>query len=68
MYWNTMVVFMVSGLWHGANWTFIIWGAYHGVLVCLYKAMRKAAKPRSKAASGVQERQSRVQSSKAISQ
>lgn len=50
MYWNTMVVFMVSGLWHGANWTFIIWGAYHGVLVCLYKAMRKAAKPRSKAA------------------
>ena len=64
MYWNTMVVFMVSGLWHGANWTFIIWGAYHGALVCLYKAMRKAAKPRSKAASGVQERQSRVQRSK----
>ena len=64
MYWNTVVVFMVSGLWHGANWTFIIWGAYHGALVCLYKAMRKAAKPRSKAASGVQERQSRVQRSK----
>lgn len=64
MYWNTMVVFMVSGLWHGANWTFIIWGAYHGALVCLYKAMRKAAQPRSKAASGVQERQSRVQRSK----
>ncbi len=64
MYWNTMVVFMVSGLWHGANWTFIIWGAYHGALVCLYKAMRKAAKPRSKAASGVQEQQSRVQRSK----
>ena len=40
MYWNTMVVFMVSGLWHGANWTFIIWGAYHGVLVCLYKLKR----------------------------
>ena len=40
MYWNTMVVFMVSGLWHGANWTFIIWGAYHGALVCLYKAIR----------------------------
>jgi len=41
MYWNTMVVFMVSGLWHGANWTFIIWGAYHGVLVCLYKLFRR---------------------------
>ena len=37
MYWNTMVVFMVSGLWHGANWTFIFWGAYHGLLVCTYK-------------------------------
>ena len=40
MYWNTMVVFMVSGLWHGANWTFIFWGAYHGILVCLYKLTR----------------------------
>ena len=67
MYWNTMVVFMVSGLWHGANWTFIIWGAYHGALVCLYKAMRKAAKPRSKAASGVQEQQGCVQRSKYLS-
>ena len=41
MYWNTMVVFMVSGLWHGANWTFIFWGAYHGLLVCLYKLTKK---------------------------
>lgn len=40
MYWNTMVVFMVSGLWHGANWTFIIWGSYHGALVCFYKLSR----------------------------
>ena len=40
MYWNTMVVFMISGLWHGANWTFIFWGAYHGVLVCFYKLTR----------------------------
>ena len=40
MYRNTMVVFMVSGLWHGANWTFIFWGAYHGILVCLYKLTR----------------------------
>ena len=41
MYWNTMVVFMVSGLWHGANWTFIFWGAYHGLLVCGYKLTKK---------------------------
>lgn len=32
---NIMVVFLVSGLWHGANWTFVIWGALHGAyLVC----------------------------------
>ena len=41
MYWNTMVVFMVSGLWHGANWTFIFWGTYHGLLVCFYKLTKK---------------------------
>ncbi|OQY41470.1 MAG: hypothetical protein B6242_17355 [Anaerolineaceae bacterium 4572_78] len=29
-YLNLMIVFVVSGLWHGANWTFIIWGALHG--------------------------------------
>ncbi|MCI8341893.1 MAG: MBOAT family protein [Firmicutes bacterium] len=27
---NIMVVFLVSGLWHGANWTFVIWGGLHG--------------------------------------
>jgi D-alanyl-lipoteichoic acid acyltransferase DltB (MBOAT superfamily) len=29
-YINLFIVFVVSGLWHGANWTFIIWGALHG--------------------------------------
>lgn len=28
---NILIVFMVSGLWHGASWTFVIWGALHGV-------------------------------------
>lgn len=28
---NLLIVFMVSGLWHGANWTFVIWGALHGL-------------------------------------
>jgi len=28
---NVFVVFLVSGLWHGANWTFVIWGAIHGI-------------------------------------
>lgn len=29
-YLNLFIVFLVSGIWHGANWTFIIWGALHG--------------------------------------
>ena len=29
---NTMVIFLISGLWHGANWTFVAWGAFHGLL------------------------------------
>ncbi len=28
---NIMIVFMISGFWHGASWTFIIWGALHGI-------------------------------------
>jgi alginate O-acetyltransferase complex protein AlgI len=29
---NTLIIFTVSGFWHGANWTFIVWGIYHGLL------------------------------------
>lgn len=29
---NTMIIFLVSGIWHGANWTFVVWGAYHAIL------------------------------------
>ncbi len=29
---NTFVIFLVSGFWHGANWTFIVWGTYHALL------------------------------------
>lgn len=29
---NTTIIFLVSGFWHGANWTFIVWGAYHALL------------------------------------
>lgn len=32
---NLMITFVVSGLWHGANWTFIVWGGIHGVLLVL---------------------------------
>jgi alginate O-acetyltransferase complex protein AlgI len=30
-YRNLMLVFLISGFWHGANWTFIVWGAIHGI-------------------------------------
>lgn len=32
---NLFVVFVISGLWHGANWTFVIWGALHGLFLVL---------------------------------
>ncbi len=32
-YLNLILVFLLCGLWHGANWTFIFWGAYHGVFL-----------------------------------
>ena len=38
-YWNIFVTFLVSGIWHGANWTFIIWGIMHGVLQIIEKAL-----------------------------
>lgn len=38
-YWNIFVTFIVSGIWHGANWTFIVWGCMHGVLQIVEKAL-----------------------------
>lgn len=37
-FWNIFVTFLVSGLWHGANWTFILWGIIHGVCQIIEKA------------------------------
>lgn len=38
-YWNIFMTFLVSGIWHGANWTFIFWGVMHGVLQIIEKAL-----------------------------
>lgn len=41
---NTLIIFLVSGFWHGANWTFVVWGAYHALLflpLMLLNANRK---------------------------
>lgn len=37
---NNIIVFTISGLWHGANWTFIIWGIYNGILTSLYRVLK----------------------------
>lgn len=40
-YFNLFIVFLVSGLWHGAAMTFVIWGAIHGVIIVVEKATSK---------------------------
>ena len=40
-YINIMIVFMVSGFWHGANWTFIIWGILHGLFSVISRCFKK---------------------------
>lgn len=37
--WNVFVTFLVSGIWHGANWTFVIWGIIHGVVQIIEKVL-----------------------------
>lgn len=37
LYFNLWFVFLVSGLWHGASWNFVIWGAFHGFFLILDK-------------------------------
>jgi len=41
---NTLIIFLVSGFWHGANWTFIIWGIYHALLFLPLILMNKNRK------------------------
>lgn len=53
-YVNIMITFLVSGIWHGANWTFVVWGSLHGLFQviekwlgqqkCEYGAMGKTVK------------------------
>ncbi len=38
-YWNIFVTFLVSGIWHGANWTFIVWGCIHGLVQIVEKML-----------------------------
>jgi len=38
VYANLWIVFLLTGLWHGAAWTFLVWGAWHGLLLSLERA------------------------------
>ena len=38
---NTFIIFLLSGFWHGANWTFVLWGAYHALLFVPLLLMNK---------------------------
>ncbi len=46
MYLNLMIVFLLSGLWHGAGWNYLVWGAMHGALYVLTRFWLKSVKPR----------------------
>ena len=39
-----MIVFACTGIWHGANWTFLIWGIFHGVFMCLEELVTRGKK------------------------
>ncbi len=38
-YKNLMTTMILGGLWHGAAWNFVLWGGYHGLLLCVYRAV-----------------------------
>lgn len=38
---NTLIVFLVSGLWHGADWTFVLWGGLHGIFNVITKTSKR---------------------------
>jgi len=39
LYFNLWFVFLISGLWHGASWSFVVWGAYHGFFLVIERLM-----------------------------
>lgn len=49
---NVLIVWAVSGLWHGANWTFICWGLYHALLLIVYNLLGISSKNKPIVAAG----------------
>lgn len=54
MYLNLMIVFLLSGLWHGAGWHYLVWGAMHGALYVLTRFLQKHRADRGGIRDGVQ--------------
>jgi D-alanyl-lipoteichoic acid acyltransferase DltB (MBOAT superfamily) len=47
-YLNLMITMVLGGLWHGANWTFVAWGALHGAMLCIERAVSPVVSPAGK--------------------
>jgi D-alanyl-lipoteichoic acid acyltransferase DltB (MBOAT superfamily) len=47
---NVLLTFLITGLWHGAAWTYVLWGLYHGIMLCVHRVREnlRAEKKRSK--------------------
>ncbi|MEO8139162.1 MAG: MBOAT family O-acyltransferase, partial [Gemmatimonadota bacterium] len=41
-YRNLVLTMLIGGLWHGANWTFVVWGAYHGLILGVYRSVAES--------------------------
>jgi len=44
-YRNLIIVFALTGFWHGANWTFLVWGLYHGALLIIERSFHRDESP-----------------------
>lgn len=46
-YVNLIITMLISGLWHGANWTFVVWGLCHGIAQCLHRCWSRIKRQKS---------------------
>jgi alginate O-acetyltransferase complex protein AlgI len=43
LYFNLFLTFLLSGFWHGASWNYVMWGAYHGLLLVIFRTLEERA-------------------------
>jgi alginate O-acetyltransferase complex protein AlgI len=44
---NLMITMLLGGLWHGAGWTFVLWGCFHGLILCIYRPYEQRQKTKA---------------------